>query len=65
MNRNIGSGASQANQIMNESMFRRARVQSDVRDIKCSEAEEMLVTNGSENNTFNIRERESSLSHSI
>ena len=36
-----------------------------MRDIKCSEAEEMLVTNGSENNTFNIRERESSLSHSI
>ena len=45
---------------MNESMFRRTRGLSDVRDmrdIKCSEAEEMLVTNGSENNTFNIRER--------
>ena len=53
---------------MNESMFRRTRGLSDVRDmrdIKCSEAEEMLVTNGSENNTFNIRERQSSLSHSI
>ena len=58
MNRNIGSGA---NQIMNESNFRRTRGFSDVRDLKCSEAEEMLVTNGSEDN-FNIRERESSLS---
>ena len=40
--------------VMNETKFRRTRKESN---IKCSEADEILITNGSEDNDFNNRAR--------
>ena len=56
----IGSFVGIAN-VMNETKFRRrTRMESSVNNVKCSEADEILITNGSEDNTFNIRARSDS-----